>query len=78
MSPNHMSAQEIEGQFQQVFSDVSEDGKAYYITEQGKARAVIVNVDRYHAMLDALEDFGEHDPADEDLIQKVLGKAHRA
>ncbi len=78
MHLNCVSAKEIADQFGQVFSDVSEDGKAYYITDEGKAWAVIVNVDRYHAMMDALEDFGELDEADKNLIQEILKKAHNA
>ena len=78
MSLKQVSAQDIAGQFDEVFSDVSEDGKAYFITEKGKARAVLVNVDRYHAWMDALENFCELDGSQNDLIDTVIKKAATA
>ena len=68
-----LSTVEMRQQFAEVFTDVIEGGKAYYITEEGRARAVLVNVDRYHAMMDALEDFGgEGEELGEEMIASVL------
>lgn len=78
MSLKQVSAQDIAGQFDEVFTDVSEAGKAYFITEKGKARAVLVNVDRYHAWMDALENFSELDDAQENLFEAVIKKAGNA
>ena len=78
MSLKQVSAQDMAGQFDEVFTDVSEAGKAYFITERGKAKAVLVNVDRYHAWMYALENFSELEDAQENLIETVINKAGNA
>ena len=50
-----LSCTELQGQVEDVVSGVSEKGKACYITEDGRTRAVIVDIDHYNAMLDAIE-----------------------
>lgn len=78
MGSMFLSAQEIRDQFQSVVTDVSEAGKACFITENGRARAVIVDIDRYNAMLDFLEDQDENDDWGGDLLQSVISKSQES
>jgi len=51
-----VSAREAAGALPKLLTRIEDEG-TYYITDgRGRARAVLLDVDRYHAMMDALED----------------------
>lgn len=69
-----LSCTELQGQVEDVVSGVSEKGKACYITEDGRTRAVIVDIDHYNAMLDAIE--ASEDPDPDHVAARQIIKSH--
>ena len=67
-----LSCTELQGQVEDVVSGVSEKGKACYITEDGRTRAVIVDIDHYNAMLDVIE--ASEDP--DQVAARLIIKSH--
>ncbi len=53
-----VSAAEAVRSFPRLLTGLAQKDGAYYITDgDGQARAVLMDIDRYNAMMDALEDW---------------------
>ena len=74
MSCSFVSSGEVSERFDSVMNELAESGATCFITDGGKPRAVILDVDRYHAMMDIIE-AQESDASgdlDMDLIRSML------
>jgi PHD/YefM family antitoxin component YafN of YafNO toxin-antitoxin module len=63
-----------------LLSGLAAGGEPCYITDRnGRARAVLLDIDRYHAMMDAIEDQGEwpEEAAAGALLEAILGRARK-
>jgi PHD/YefM family antitoxin component YafN of YafNO toxin-antitoxin module len=58
----------------EIIREISKDGSPCYITEAGVTKAVLLDVDRYHAMMDAIEamESAEDRRADTALIERLI------
>lgn len=73
-----VSAQEAGERLKRLVNQLSGTGGACYITDEGRARAVLLDIDKYHAMMDALEDVTAGGPETElarDLIKAIIRRA---
>ena len=62
-----------------LIREISAEGSPCYITEAGRARAVLLDVDHFHSMMDAIESM-EASPdnrADMDLIEHLIASESR-
>ena len=55
MASSFFSWSEVQDRLDSVVNEVSKSGSACYVTESGKPRAVIIDVDRDHAMMDIID-----------------------
>jgi PHD/YefM family antitoxin component YafN of YafNO toxin-antitoxin module len=57
-----------------LIRQIAKDGGPCYITEEGVTRAVLLDVDRYHAMMDAIEamESAQDHRADMALIERLI------
>jgi PHD/YefM family antitoxin component YafN of YafNO toxin-antitoxin module len=62
------------GRLTDLIQEISKDGSPCYITDGGVTKAVILDVDRYHAMMDAIEELGTSQDrnADMALIERLI------
>jgi hypothetical protein len=51
-----VGAQEFRRTPDQLLEEVTTSGQTCFITEDGKARAVLLDINRYHALLDLIEE----------------------
>lgn len=75
-----VSAREAADVLPKLLSRIGDAG-TYYITDgRGRARAVLLDVDRYHAMMDALEEQSSGNPdasLANALIREILSRAKK-
>lgn len=70
-----MSANEMQDKLDNVVENLSgQENQACFITSAGQTRAVLVDIDRYNAMMDALEDAEEMDANGWSLIDEIIGR----
>ena len=55
MSCSFVRRGEVQEKFDALVEELTKSGSACYVTESGKPRAVIMDVDKYHAMMDIIE-----------------------
>ena len=63
----------------ELIREISSDGGPCFITEGGRAKAVLLDVDHYHSMMDAIESM-ERSPehrADMELIEQLIASESR-
>jgi len=56
MSVKIMPATEVRDRMSQVISDISEHGDSCFITQYGKAEAVMLSIDRFDELMSLVED----------------------
>jgi prevent-host-death family protein len=56
MSVKILASTEVRDHMSQVLNDVSKNGNSCFITQHGKAQAVILSVDRFEELLSLVED----------------------
>ena len=75
MARMFMSANEMQDKLGSVVNELNtEENQTCFITSEGQTKAVLVDIDRYNAMMDALEAADDLDPSDRNLIEAILGK----
>ena len=68
-------ASEVRDRMASVVEEITRDGEPCFITQYGKANAVLLSIDRYEAMMDLLED--KEDETDSELARRVKeARAH--
>lgn len=68
-------ASEVRDRMASVVKEITRDGEPCFITQYGKAKAVLLSIDRYEAMMDLLED--KEDETDSELAKRVKeARAH--
>ena len=74
-----VSKEEALSRLGEVLKAISTDGGPCYITVDGRARAVLLDIDRYHSLMDAIESMEaspEHH-ADLELIERLIASEAR-
>ncbi|NCO65494.1 MAG: prevent-host-death family protein [Candidatus Aquicultor secundus] len=56
MAINILSASEVREQLSRILKSLSEKKEPVFITQYGKAKAVLMDIDRYNALMQLLED----------------------
>jgi PHD/YefM family antitoxin component YafN of YafNO toxin-antitoxin module len=56
MSVKIMPATEVRDRMSQVISEISENGDSCFITQYGKAEAVMLSIDRFDELMSLVED----------------------
>ena len=74
-----VSKEKAVSRLNELIAEISRDGTPCYITEGGRARAVLLDVDRYHALMDAVEGMHGSGPAAGDavLIEQLIHSESR-
>ncbi len=85
MQRSILSVNEIGSSFPRILDGLASKNEPTYITDDdGRARAVLLNIDKYHAMMDALENGDELEPGSRDaevagaLVKAILERARKA
>ena len=55
MSANFIPRNEFKDSFDAVLSNLAKSGDEFYVTDSGRPTAVVIDVDKYHAMMDMIE-----------------------
>jgi hypothetical protein len=55
-SERFVGATELAAKSSVLLRDITASGEACYITEGGKAKAVLMDIQRYHALMDLVEE----------------------
>lgn len=84
MSPKIVPASEIRDRISAILKEVSQDKQPVFITQYSRAKAVLMDIDRYNDLMDLLEDIedindfklakDESSLDFEDFIDSVEGK----
>ncbi len=70
-----LPASEVRDRMASIVEEITRDGEPCYVTQYGKAKAVLLSIDRYEVMMDLLED--KEDEADSELAKRVKeARAH--
>lgn len=51
-----VGAKELQARSDMLLQDVSDTGEPCYITQNGKAKAVLIEINRYNALMDLVEE----------------------
>ena len=82
MDVSVVNAKEAGRKLPRLLNRLSDEEKPYYITDDdGRAKAVLLDVDRYNAMMDALEEdqTGGPDAAvATQLLKAILGRSRKS
>jgi len=70
MGSNFIPRAELPESFDTVLNELARSGDEYYVTDSGRPRAVLIDVDKYHAMMDMIE--ASQAAAPKDVDAKVL------
>jgi PHD/YefM family antitoxin component YafN of YafNO toxin-antitoxin module len=79
MEGSVLPAKEAGKSLSRLLNSISSEKSVYITDSKGQARAVLLDIDKYHAMMDALEDeAGGPDAAVAGaLLKAILGRARR-
>ncbi|MCY3023308.1 MAG: type II toxin-antitoxin system Phd/YefM family antitoxin [Planctomycetota bacterium] len=55
-SGRFVRANDLQYRSSSVLRDINQTGEPCYITENGKAKAVLMDINRYHALMDVVEE----------------------
>ena len=74
MGCSFLPRSEMADRFDSVVEELMRSGSACYVVESGKPRAVILDVDKYHAMMDIIEasTAASRDDVDAELLRSAL------
>ena len=74
-----INKQEAIGRLNELIHEISEDGSPCYLTENGQTTAVLLDVNRYHALMDAVECMGalSDRPTDTELVERLIASESR-
>ena len=69
MTMQILPSSEVRDHMAQIIKTISQDGSSCFITQYGKAQAVMLSVERFHEIMDLVEDVLDAD--DELLVLRV-------
>jgi PHD/YefM family antitoxin component YafN of YafNO toxin-antitoxin module len=65
-SNRFLGTAELQGIPSELLQNLSETGETFFITEEGKAKAVLMDINRYNALMDLVEE-AENPPAHDEV-----------
>lgn len=74
MSGSFISADEVNTRVCSLIAEVNSQGRPCFITEEGRAKAVLLDINRYHALMDVMEEveLAEDKPKPESLVKEII------